>query len=71
MRVIDVLERNKRVERRVDGGRARIQIEGAMVVHRDHIIFGLALGAAIFVAGVTFLEGEKLLLVKRREILLG
>ena len=37
--VIDVACGNKGVQRRIDRGRARIEIEGAMVEQRDHFVF--------------------------------
>ena len=37
--VIDVARGNKGVQRRIDRGRARIEIEGAMVEQRDHFVF--------------------------------
>ena len=43
MHVIDVFARNKRVQRRVDRGRPWIQIEGAVRVHADHVVFHVGL----------------------------
>ena len=43
--VIDMAMRNEAVQRRVDRGRARIEVERAMVVERDHLV--LVLEAAI------------------------
>ena len=58
----------KRVQRRVDRRRARVQVEGRVRVHADHVVFGLRLQAFVGAGRVEFLQIEQLLLVERREI---
>ena len=41
--VVDMLAREEAVQRGVDRRGARIQVEGGVVVHADHIVFGLGL----------------------------
>ena len=60
MNVIDMAVRNEAVQRCVDRGRARIEVEGAMVVERDHLILVLE-------AAIDRLEAEELVEIERRE----
>ena len=70
MRVVHVSRRDERVQGRVDGRRARIEVERAMVVHCDHVILGGRLEAFIPARGVSFLEVEQFPLAKRGEVFL-
>ncbi|EEF21890.1 conserved hypothetical protein, partial [Ricinus communis] len=60
MHMIDMGERQKAVQRRVDGGRARIQVEGAVRQITHHFIFVLD-------AAVELFEAQQLIEVYRRE----
>ena len=59
MHVIHVFRRHEGMQRRVDGRRARIQVERAMRIKREH---------AVFIAVVSFLQRDELLLIQRREV---
>ena len=45
MHVINVLTRNEGMQRRVDRGCARVQVERAVRVHADHIVFNVCFWA--------------------------
>ena len=58
--VIDMRVGNEAVQRRVDRGRARIEIERAMIVERDHLVL-------VREAAIDRSEAEELVEVERRE----
>ena len=58
--VIDMQVGNERVQRRVDRGRARIEVEGAMIEQRDHLVL---MGEA----AVNRLEAEELVEIEGRK----
>ena len=60
--------RDKTVQRRVDGGGARVEIERAMRIHRHHVILGGRLETFVGAPGVKLLQTEQLRLVERGEI---
>ena len=64
VRVIHVFAGHKGVQRRVDGGRARIEVKGAVRVHAYHLIFGGGLWAALFLVRVDILQRDQFLLIK-------
>ena len=69
MRVIDMLERQEAVERRVDAAGARIQVERGVAEHADHRIFERRLHSLGRAGGVDGLQTDQLLLIERREVL--
>ena len=71
MHVIHKLRGDEAVERRVNGGGAGIQIEGAMIIRADHVVFGLGLEAFIRASGVALLHADQLGLIERRKIFAG
>ena len=71
MSVIDVLGRDERMQRRVDRRWAGVQVESAMMVHRDHIVLGRRLESFVRALGVKSLKAQKFLLVKRGEVFPG
>ena len=58
--MVDMRMRHEAVQRRVDRGRARIEIEGAMVEQRDHLVL-------VREAAIDRLQAEKLVEIERRE----
>jgi hypothetical protein len=58
--VIDMAVRNEAVQCCVDRGCARIEIEGAMIIERDHLVLVLE-------APIDRLEAEELVEIERRE----
>ena len=60
MNVVDMAVRNEAVQRGVDRGCARIEIERAMVVERNHLVLVLE-------AAIDRLEAEELVEIERRE----
>ena len=60
MNVIDMAVRDEAVQRRVDRGRARIEVESAMVVERDHLVL---MGEA----AIDRLKAVELVHIERRE----
>ncbi len=58
--VIDMRVRNETVQRCVDRGCARIKVEGAMIIERDHLILVLE-------AAIDRLKSEQFVHVERRE----
>ena len=67
--VVDMLAWQKTVQGCVDGGGTRVQIESGMRVHRDHVVFRLALVAFVWPGRVQLLQIEQLLLVQRGKVL--
>ena len=68
MHVIDMFGRDKTVQRRVDGGGARVEIERAMMVHGHHVILGGRLETFVGASGVKLLKIDQLGLVERGEV---
>ena len=68
--VIDVSVRDEAVQRRVDGRGTRVEVEGAMREHGDHIVLGLRFDAFVWAGCIKFLKSEKLGLVERGKVLL-
>ena len=68
MHVIDVRERDIRVQRRVDARRGRIAIEGGVRIHPHHGVFSRRLGATLLVLLVQRAKREHLIQVERREV---
>ena len=58
--MIDMRVRNEAVQRRVDRGCARIEVEGAMIVERNHLVL-------VREAAIDRLEAEELVHTERRE----
>ncbi len=58
--MVDMAMRNEAVQRRVDRGRARIEVEGAMIVERDHLVLVLE-------AAIDRFEAQELVHIERRE----
>ena len=58
--VIDMAVRNEAVQRCVDRGCARIEVEGAMIIERDHLVLVLE-------AAIDRFEAEELVEIERRE----
>ena len=58
--MIDMNVRNEAVQRRVDRGCARIEVEGAMIIERDHLVLVLE-------ATIDRLEAVELVHIERRE----
>ena len=71
MSMIDVLKWNEGMEGCVDRAGTRIQVEGAVVVHCDHVVLGLGFGPAIWIRGIFFLQGDQFVLVEGGEIFPG
>ena len=67
--VVDVLARQEAVQRGVDRRSARIQVERRVIVHADHVVFGLGLEALILAGRVGLLEADELVLIERGEVL--
>ena len=67
--VVDVLTRQEAVQRGVDRRSARIQVEGGVIVHADHVVFGLGLQSLVCAGGVGLLEADELVLIERGEVL--
>ena len=67
--VVDVLAREEGVERRVDRGGARVEVEGRVRVHADHVVLGRGLQALVGARGVDLLQGDELVLVEGGEVL--
>ena len=68
MHVVDELCRDEAVQRRVDRGSARVQVERRVGLHADHVVFGGRLQALVGARGVELLHIEQLLLVERGEV---
>ncbi len=68
--VIHVLAGHKRMQRRVDGRRARVEVERAVRVHAHHLVLRRRLGPALFLVRVDGLQRNQFLLIQRSEILL-
>ena len=62
--VVDMLARQEAVQGGVDRRCARVQVEGGMVVHRDHVVFGLGLESLVGAGGVGSLEADELILIE-------
>ena len=58
--MVDMGMRHEAVQRRVDRGRARIEIEGAMVEQRDHLVL-------VREAAIDRLQAKELVEIERRE----
>ena len=58
--MVDMRMRNEAVQRGVDRGCARIEVEGAMIVERDHLVLVLE-------AAIDRLEAQELVHIERRE----
>ena len=69
--VIHVFSGKETVERGVDGGRPRIQVEGRVGVHTHHVVLGLGLQPLVGAGGVGTLEFDELVLVEGRKIFAG
>jgi hypothetical protein len=67
--VVHVLARQEGVQRGVNRGRARVQVEGRVGLHADHVILGGGLEALVGARAVERLHREELLLVEGGEIL--
>ena len=67
--VVYVLTRQETVQRGVDRRRARVEIEGGVVVHTDHVVLGLRLEALVGAGGIGSLQADELVLVERGEVL--
>ena len=67
--VVDMLAGKEAVERGVDGRGARIQVEGGVVVHADHVVFGLGLEALVGAGGVGLLQADELVLIEGGEVI--
>jgi hypothetical protein len=67
--VVDVFAGQKRVQRRVDRGRPRVEVERRVRKHAHHVVFGLRLEPMILTRRVELLETEEFALVERRKIL--
>ena len=61
--MVDMFARQKAMQRSVDGGGTRVQIESRVRVHRDHVVFGLALVAFVWPASIELLKIDQFLLV--------
>ena len=66
--VVDMLAGQEAVQRGVDRRGARVEVEGRVIVHRDHVVFGLGLQALVRAGGVGLLEADELVLVEGGEI---
>ena len=66
--VVDVLAREEAVQRGVDRRGARVEVEGGVVIHRDHVVLGLGLQALVGAGGVGLLETDELVLVEGGEV---
>ena len=69
MHVIHVLERDERMQRRIDGASPRIKIKSRMGQHPHHFVFARGLRPSLRFTRVQALQVEQLLLVQRRKIL--
>src|SRR5215831_466176 len=67
MQMIDVLERNEGMQRRINRTRTRIQIKDTMAVHRVHNVFDGQLWSAFRTVEVAGLHRAHLVEIKRRE----
>ena len=67
--VVDVLARQEAVERGVDRRRPRIEVEGRVGVHPDHVVLRGGLEPLVGARGIERLEVDELLLVEGREVL--
>ena len=70
VRVIHVFAGHERVQRRVDGGRARVEVKGTVWIHPHHFVLGRRLRAALFLVRVDGLQRDQFLLIQRGKILL-
>ena len=66
--VVDVLAREEAVQRGVDRRGARVEVEGGVVVHRDHVVLGLGLKALVGAGGVGGLKADELVLIEGGEV---
>ncbi len=66
--VIDVLAGEEGVQRGIDRGGARIEVERGVEIHVHHRVFGLGLDAFVGLGGIDLLEGDELVLVEGREV---
>ena len=69
MTVVDVSIRDEGVQGRIDGAGARIQIEDAVRVHRDHVIFDRRLHARDIGRMIDIAQAQELVHVERGEVL--
>jgi hypothetical protein len=67
--VIDMFCRDKAMQRRVDRGGARVEIECAVTVRGNHVIFGGGFEAFVAAIGVNRLKVAQLALIERGEVL--
>jgi hypothetical protein len=67
--VVDVLEGDEAVQRRVDGRRAGIEVERGVEVALDHGVLDRRLGPARFFRAVDALQRDEAVLVERGEVL--
>ncbi len=58
--VVDMRERQQRVQRRIDAGRATVKVEGAMRKEADHFV-------VILRAGIMTFQRQQLVLIQRRK----
>ena len=68
VRVVHMGVRDEAVERRIDRGGARIQVEGAMREHADHFVFGGRFQALLGAGCIHALEIEEFGLVEGGEV---
>ena len=66
--VVHELCGNKTVQRRVNGRRARIEIERRVIVGGDHVVLGLRLQTFVAARSVRFLHAEQFRLIERGKI---
>ena len=57
------------MQRSVDRRSARIQVERRVIVHADHVVFGLGLEAFVRAGRVGLLEADEFVLIERGEVL--
>ena len=67
--VVDVLAGQEAVERGVNRRGPRVEVEGGVIIHRDHVVLGLGFQTLISAGSVGLLEAHQLVLIKRGEVL--
>ena len=67
--VVDVLAGKEAVQGGVDRRRAGVKVEGGVVVHADHVVFGLGLQSLVGTGSVGLLQADELVLIEGREVL--
>ena len=68
VRMVHVLARHERMQRRIDGRRTRVEVKRTVRIHPHHLILRRRLGPALFLARVHPLQCDQLLLIQRRKI---